>query len=107
MKHGILNADHTISYTDDVASAYKKETKIRQEFVKDFFISTVFLPIDHGFGDGPSVHFETYVFPAKDRQVLNWVEVWGERSSSYEAALKAHKAVKGLILNGEMEASNG
>jgi hypothetical protein len=47
------------------------ERLIKQETVGDFWVSTVFLGIDHNFsGDGPPVLFETIVFGEPEEQDL-------------------------------------
>ena len=39
--------------------------RVAQNYVGDVHVSTVFLPIDHGWGEGPPVLFETMVFGYK------------------------------------------
>lgn len=51
-----------------------------------YYVSTVFLGLNHQFGDGPPLLFETMVFgreePGDDR--------WCERTSTWEEAEQAH-----------------
>ena len=49
-------------------------------------VSTVFLGMDHQFGDGPPLLFETMVFGGVSDQVA-------VRCSTWEEALKAHEKV--------------
>ena len=42
---------------------------VRQEQVGELFISTVFLGIDHGWGDGPPILWETMVFAAGKKAI--------------------------------------
>jgi hypothetical protein len=44
---------------------WKKCRRISRTWVGDQLVSTVFLGIDHSFGDGPPVLFETMVFGGK------------------------------------------
>lgn len=37
---------------------------IKQEHYKGYFVSTVFLPLDHSFGGDVPIHFETFIFPS-------------------------------------------
>lgn len=57
-------------------------------------LSTVFLGIDHNFGDGPPILFETMVFGGK------W-EGEMDRYSTYDEALMGHERMKKRILAGE------
>ena len=61
---------------------------VKQEAVGTFFVSTVFLELDHRFGkDGPLIVFETAVQDPKD----NFDVV--RRYSTWEDAEKGHKEV--------------
>ena len=69
----------------------KSEDRIvKQQKVCGFWISTVFLSLDHGyFPDRPPVVFETMVFRGKES------DLWCQRSCTYEEALRTHEeAVK-------------
>lgn len=50
------------------------------------FISTVFLGIDHSFGEGPPLLFETMVFQGKDGR-----EIDCQRYSTWDDALAGHQ----------------
>lgn len=85
----ILHDDHTITSTDDVlewARWFEVRDNRRVALTKARFgatVSTVFLGIDHNWGDGPPLIFETMVFggPMDENQV---------RYSTYEEALRGH-----------------
>jgi hypothetical protein len=64
--------------------------KFKQEQVREFWVSTVFLALDHSFGkDGPPLLWETMVFRR------NFSGLYCERYSSYEEAVAGHqKAVE-------------
>lgn len=53
------------------------------------WVSTVCLMIDHNWGDGPPVVFETMVFPSRGELS----EIYMDRYSTYEAAFEGHKSV--------------
>lgn len=40
----------------------KKERVVKQEWIDDIFVSTVFLGIDHNFEEGPPILWETMAF---------------------------------------------
>lgn len=54
------------------------------------FISTVWLGMDHNFGGGEPLIFETMVFPTK----ANYMEEICERYSTEEEALLGHERIK-------------
>ncbi len=66
--------------------------KVGLDTVGDKRVSTVFLGLDHQYGDGPPLLFETMVFP-KD----SYSDLYCERYSTYDEAEAGHaKAVQGL-----------
>jgi hypothetical protein len=56
-------------------------------------ISTVFLGLNHQFGDGPPLVFETMIFGGKHDQ-------WQERCSTYDEAVAMHKQAVDLVGKG-------
>lgn len=62
-------------------------SKRRVAFTKGFniFVSTVFLGLDHSFGDGPPLLFETMVC----RNKVDWGECW--RYTTWEEAEAGHR----------------
>src|SRR5690242_17008743 len=58
-----------------------------EELPNGLWVSTVFLGIDHQFGDGPPLLFETMVF--KSRKVLD--EIYCERCSTWDEAEEQHR----------------
>lgn len=66
---------------------------IKQESVGDYFVSTVWLGLDHSSGDGPLLIFETMVFNTSDKAKEDgneWLEEYCERYSTKEQALEGH-----------------
>ena len=55
---------------------------------KDIFISTVFLGIDHSFGDGPPVLFETMVFGGELDEEMNRYTTWEDAEKGHEEMVK-------------------
>lgn len=73
---------------------------VKQEAYKGFYISTVFLGIDHAFSLGSSPKlFETMIFPEKGK----WNDLWMERCSTWNEAIKMHERAKKVIDNGEVK----
>ncbi len=57
---------------------------VKTTLSKDVEVSTVFLGLDHSFGKGPPILFETMVFGGKFDQEM-------DRYSTWEEAEKGHK----------------
>jgi hypothetical protein len=69
--------------------------RVAADMVGAWYISTVFLGMDHSFGDGPAVLWETMVFGP---------EPWGDWQDRYTARADAeagHKRIHDLILAGK------
>ena len=49
-----------------------------------YWVSTVWLGMDHGFGEGPPVIFETMVFPAWSEPMKGLATLLGERGPSLD-----------------------
>jgi len=62
-------------------------------------VSTVFLALDHQFGAGPPMLFETMVFKGDDRN-----DLYAARYSTWEAAEAGHQAVVRRLMAGEAPA---
>ena len=85
-----------VASTKEWATYYegsRKDRIVKQEYVGDKWVSTVFLSLDHSFVDGPPILFETMVFAAPDGKVSNWGELERERCSTYEEAEAQHAAM--------------
>lgn len=62
---------------------------IRQEYAGKHWVSTVWMGIDHSFGQGPPLIFETMVFPSKE----DLGEEDCQRYATKEEALAGHRAM--------------
>jgi hypothetical protein len=66
----------------------KKYKIIKQEVLpNDYFVSTIWLGLNHRFNEGNPLIFESLVFPAKG----NWSKLDCERYSTLAEAKKGHK----------------
>lgn len=66
---------------------------LKQEYVGEYWVSTVWLGLDHGFGDGAPLIFETMVFDHSQpgRESLNDLDM--QRYSTEQQALAGHQDV--------------
>jgi hypothetical protein len=59
-----------------------------------YWVSTVWLGLNHAFGDGPPLIFESMVFPCSaDGKVTDWLELDSDRYSTEAEALTGHAAL--------------
>lgn len=106
IKYGRLGEDNEVQEAS-VFEAFSEDQEqrrlIKQEVFGNFWISTVFLRMDHSFTDEP-LWFETMIFPAENGErpaKLN--EEWCERCSTYEQALAMHQRAIDAVNNGELD----
>jgi hypothetical protein len=72
--HAVNDADARIVAQDDLPG--------------DVLVSTVFLGIDHSFGVGPPLLFETMIFKGPHGDYQERHSTWDEAVTGHEAALK-------------------
>lgn len=75
----------------------KKNKVVKQESVGDYWVSTVWLGLNHQFGNGPPLIFETMVFRG------NWSDLYCERYSTEEQAMKGHIEIVRKLREGTLE----
>lgn len=68
-----------------------ESTSVNRTDIGNILVSTVFLCIDHSFGGGVPVLFETMIFGGK-------LDGHQQRYSCYEAAEKGHKLICDMVL---------
>lgn len=95
MDHYILNDDHSVSPVSlmEWATFFEDRTfrRVGLDELCGVRISTVFLGLDHSFGEGPPLIFETMVFPEGSDERLCW------RYSTWEQAEAGHKEAVRLV----------
>lgn len=73
---------------------HRHERILRQQYVGVYFVSTVFLGLDHAFGQGPPVLWETMVFDHRRGGSRKWADVepanYTRRYTSLADALAGH-----------------
>lgn len=72
----------------------EKKRRIGYDEINGQRVSTVFLGLDHGWGGGPPVLFETMIFDGPN-------DSWQDRYCTYEEAEAGHKKVCEKVRNGE------
>jgi hypothetical protein len=95
-----LNADHSVTPISDPqewAIAFEDRDKRRVAKTKlpdGTMISTVFLGLNHAYGDGPPMIFETMIFGGKHEGDQWRYSTWDEAVAGHEHAVKL--ATEGL-----------
>ena len=87
-----LNADHTTepATRQDGLQAFQGDRHVAKTEVGDASVSTVFLVIDHQFGDGPPILFETMVFGGDRADENQWRYLtWDEAAAGHDAVVSA------------------
>lgn len=101
MTHAILNADKKVEPCDLLTWAAFLEKKeniiVKQDQVRQYFISTVFLGLDHSFGHEPPLWFETMIFSKG-----SLADLFCDRYTTYEEAEAGHKDVLKKVKAGSL-----
>lgn len=95
----ILNADHSVRRPAGLrewADAFNAvgTRRVARDRIGDAEVSTVFLGIDHSFGQGPPLIFETMIFGGQHDQ-----DQW--RYSTWDEAVAGHQAAVELVRSDE------
>lgn len=79
---------------------------VKQEYINfegvEYFVSTVDLGLDHNFGEGPPLYFETMIFPKESIG-----EMFCKRYTTKETALESHERLVQHINEGKFEIVDG
>ena len=70
----------------------RADRTVRKSYIGEYFISTVFLGLDHSFFDGPPLLFETMIFKTSFRD-----DLYQTRCTTWRQALKMHRTAKEYI----------
>lgn len=74
---------------------------------KELWVSTVWLGLDHRYGDGPPLIYETMVFRLEDGKQPTFEDIYSERYSDRKEAADGHARVVAMIEQGETGEENG
>ena len=81
-------------WSDAMAISARDLRVIRSEYIGSYFISTVWLGLDHSFDSGPPLIFETMIFD-KSGNPDSWSDIYMDRYPTKAEALEGHlKAVE-------------
>ena len=97
-KYYYLDENHNILVSDDISilgTVYKSHGRIvGQDHIGDYFVSTVFLAIDHRYiGEVPPILFETMVFPDGGNSIEDYLErycTWQEAELGHKKAVELY-----------------
>ena len=76
----------------DWATLFEEERHIGNDRIGDVYVSTVWIGINHQWGDGPPLIFETMIFGGEHDQ-------YQERYSTEEEAVEGHAKALELVRN--------
>lgn len=86
-RYAILNEDRSLTYTDDHMLWAKNfdnpNRSLKQDTINGMRVSTVFLGLNHEYGEGRPKWFETMIFGGS--------EEYCERCETWQEALKMHE----------------
>lgn len=89
----ILRGKEPVLVDDAMAWAdwyFAADRHVAKEKIGDVTVSTVFIGIDHQFGDGPPLLFETLIFGGEH-------DGWQDRCSTWDEAEKMHREAVSLV----------
>lgn len=69
-----------------------KKHRVNETFINKVRISTVFLGIDHQWGDGPPLIYETMVFGGKHDEYQNRCSNWEQAEKMHDEAVRMVKS---------------
>ena|SRR3990167_8333374 len=76
-----------VSSLEEWAKAFETDRHVAQDSVGDVRISTVFLGINHRFGEGPPLIFESMIFGGQHDQEQRRYSTWGEAEKGHAELL--------------------
>jgi len=100
-KYNILTSPKELWEPEHLAlsECWHKNKRVAESLISGFWISTVFLGLDHSWGEGPPICFETMIFDhsmRKSTERSSWMEQYGNRYSSGNEARESHKRLDKL-----------
>lgn len=69
---------------------------VAKEFISNYWISTVWLGINHMWGEGPAILFETMIL---NKDTNDWLD-YQVRYATWEQAVEGHKRAVQWVLDG-------
>lgn len=85
---------HTPIEVEDLtfwANNFEANKRVALDLVESIQVSTVFLGLDHAFGYGPPLLFETMIFGGKHDEYQERYSTWDEAEAGHKRALALAK----------------
>ncbi len=98
LKHYVLDGHKAVPAKDVIQWAKMLESDgrvVAQTEVGEAKVSTVFLGLDHSFGTGRPLLFETMIFGGKHDQYQDRYATWEEAEKGHEKAVEMAGVTKG------------
>lgn len=84
-----LEGHKTVPMTgDEFATAFSGDRKVGLDIIDGVRVSTVFLALDHGYGDEPPLLFETMIFGGEHDDYQERYSTWEEAEAGHKRAVK-------------------
>lgn len=80
-----------------LARTFRGDRHVADEMIGDTRVSTVFLGIDHQFGDGPPLLFETMVFSSNQD-----LDEYCDRYATWDQAAAGHQKIVAMVRAGTL-----
>jgi hypothetical protein len=94
----VLDPDHRVLPVEDVLAWAEwmehADRRVAEDTVEDYWVSTVFLGVDHGFF-GRLLVFETMIFKQADHEVA--LSQFQNRYGSWDEAVAGHREAVALV----------
>ena len=68
-----------------------------------YFVSTVDLGVNHQFGAGPPLWYETMIFKMDEEDNIDWTEMYCNRYTTKEEAKEGHEKVMDAFKNNQVK----
>lgn len=78
------------------SSFLKNDRTLAKTKLGDILISTVFLGINHSFGNGPPLLFETMVFDAAEEEICERYSTWDQAETGHRAIVEKIRIIKNI-----------
>jgi hypothetical protein len=87
----------------DYSEARGGDHRVGEDYVDGYCVSTVHLGLNHQFGEGPPLIFETMVFAAKGSEITSFMDLYCVRYSTEAEARAGHERVVAAVKDGTIE----
>lgn len=93
-----LNDDYSFSPLENYETFYEHKKVLFADTIGDYYISTIFLCLDHGFvKPNIPILFETMIFLNTGKDIFK-LDQYQRRYNSYNKAKKAHFTIKKALI---------